>query len=71
MFSRKFVSSVFLAVAFASSTLAIPFPSASKHATHRVRDITPALKLVTFHPESDFEVCGMGFKLSAYLHMLS
>lgn len=56
VFSHKVFTSVLLAVLFASSSFAAPWPSTSKHATHRVRDISSDLKLETFHPASTFEV---------------
>ena len=66
MFSRKFIASVFLAVTFASSTLAVPFaPPSLKHTTLRTREISPELSLVTFHPESSFEVSAKSSVLHA------
>jgi extracellular elastinolytic metalloproteinase len=61
MFSRKFIASVFLAVTFASSTLAVPFaPPSLKHTTLRTREISPELIVETFHPETSFETFGSG-----------
>ena len=56
MFSRKFVASILLAIACASSARAAPYPFNTKVTTHRVRDLTPELQLEVFHPESTFEV---------------
>ncbi|KAH9030751.1 Fungalysin metallopeptidase-domain-containing protein [Lactarius pseudohatsudake] len=63
-FSKLFTS-VLIALLYASSTSANPWPSTSKHATHRTRSLGAdgTLKLETFHPESIFEVC---FYLSGY-----
>ncbi|KII91236.1 hypothetical protein PLICRDRAFT_173122 [Plicaturopsis crispa FD-325 SS-3] len=52
---NKFFTSVFLAVVFASSSLAAPWPTDSKHATHRVRMISRDLQIETYHPESSYE----------------
>ena len=57
MFSQKFIASVFLAVACASSAIAAPYVSSTKYATHRVRDISSEFQLTTYHPESSYEVC--------------
>ncbi|KAI0785688.1 Fungalysin metallopeptidase-domain-containing protein [Abortiporus biennis] len=59
-FSKKFFASVALAVVCASTASAVPYPSTLKHATHRVRDVTPNLQVVTFNPESTFETFGEG-----------
>ncbi len=54
----KLLSSVLIALLYASTTTATPWPSISKHTTHRTRTVGPdgSLKLETFHPESTFEV---------------
>ncbi|KAF5346161.1 hypothetical protein D9758_009964 [Tetrapyrgos nigripes] len=57
---NKFFASLFLAVVYASTALAAPWPTASKHATHRRRDISSDLQIETFHPESKFETFGEG-----------
>ncbi|KAJ6620189.1 Fungalysin metallopeptidase-domain-containing protein [Mycena sp. CBHHK59/15] len=57
---NKFFASVFLAIVYSSSGLAAPRPVSSKHATHRVRSISPTLQLTTFHPASTFETFGEG-----------
>ncbi|KAJ7108331.1 Fungalysin metallopeptidase-domain-containing protein [Mycena epipterygia] len=57
---NKFFASVFLAIMYASSGLAAPWPVSSKHATHRLRTVGRGLKLNTFHPESTFETFGEG-----------
>ncbi|KAH9030752.1 Fungalysin metallopeptidase-domain-containing protein [Lactarius pseudohatsudake] len=53
----KLLSSVLIALLYASTTSGTPFLSTSKHATHRVRSLGAdgSLKLETFHPESIFE----------------
>ncbi|KAF4616615.1 hypothetical protein D9613_008897 [Agrocybe pediades] len=56
----KLLSSVLLAVAFASPALATPFPQSAKHATHRVRQVTRDLAIETFHPPSTFETFDTG-----------
>ena len=56
MLSRKFFASVLLAVGLASSSLAAPWPQASKHTTHRVRELSADFHLETFHPEPTYEV---------------
>ncbi|KAK7687007.1 hypothetical protein QCA50_009506 [Cerrena zonata] len=60
MFSNKFFSSILLAVVCASSAVAAPWPFSVKHTTHRTRDVTPDLRVETFHPESTFETFGEG-----------
>ncbi|KAJ7110217.1 Fungalysin metallopeptidase-domain-containing protein [Mycena crocata] len=57
---NRFFASVFLAIVYASSGLAAPWPATSKHATSRVRVIGRGLKLNTFHPESTYETFGEG-----------
>ena len=57
MISKKFVSSVFLAVAYASLTSAfMNSEGGSTHATHRTRDISREFKVEAYHPASTFEV---------------
>ncbi|KAI9453867.1 metalloprotease [Lactarius psammicola] len=57
----KLLSSVLIALLYASTTSATPWPSTSKHATHRTRSVGAdgSLKLETFHPESIFEGFGV------------
>ncbi|KAJ6556321.1 Fungalysin metallopeptidase-domain-containing protein [Mycena capillaripes] len=57
---NKFFKSVFLAIVYASSSLALTVPTNSKHATHRVRSIANNVKLETFHPVSTYETFGTG-----------
>ncbi|KAH9013760.1 Fungalysin metallopeptidase-domain-containing protein, partial [Lactarius hengduanensis] len=54
-------TSVLIALLYASSTSANPWPSTSKHATHCTRSLGAdgTLKLETFHPESIFEGFGV------------
>lgn len=56
VFLTKFFTSVLLAVFLASPALSAPWPSDSKHVTHRVRNVGRDFKLESFHPESSFEV---------------
>ncbi|KAH8981284.1 Fungalysin metallopeptidase-domain-containing protein [Lactarius hatsudake] len=57
----KLLSSVLIALLYASTTSATPFLSTSKHTTHRARSLGAdgSLKLETFHPESTFEGFGV------------
>ncbi|KAK6980981.1 extracellular metallo proteinase mep [Favolaschia claudopus] len=57
---NKFFTSVFLAIVYASSTLAAPWPASLKHTTNRLRLVGRDLQLNTFHPESTFETFGEG-----------
>lgn len=59
---NKFFTSVFLAIVYASSSLAAPSPIDSKHMTHRTREIAGGITLETFHPASNYEVGHLGFK---------
>ncbi|KAI0315941.1 Fungalysin metallopeptidase-domain-containing protein [Amylostereum chailletii] len=56
----QLLSSVLVALAFASSATAAPWPTSSKHATHRVRAVGPgaSLEIESFHPASSFETFG-------------
>ncbi|KAH8089905.1 Fungalysin metallopeptidase-domain-containing protein [Cristinia sonorae] len=56
----KFFNSVLLAVLYASTASASPIAPGAKFATHRVREISPDLKLETFHPASEFQTFGTG-----------
>ncbi|PSS38032.1 hypothetical protein PHLCEN_2v117 [Hermanssonia centrifuga] len=66
MFTRTFFTSVLLAVACASTTLAVPWPLAAKHTTHRVREVSSDLRIETFHPESTYETFGEGIDHPLY-----
>ena len=67
MISKKFVSSVFLAVAYASLTSAfMNSEGGSTHATHRTRDISREFKVEAYHPASTFEVGPHSY--SDYVH---
>ncbi|KAI9453871.1 hypothetical protein BJY52DRAFT_1213963 [Lactarius psammicola] len=57
----KLLSSVLIALLYASTTSATPWLSTLKHATHRTRTVGAdgSLKLETFHPESIFEGFGV------------
>ncbi|KAI0797286.1 Fungalysin metallopeptidase-domain-containing protein [Irpex lacteus] len=55
MLFNKLLASVTTAVLFSSLSAAAPWPASLKHTTHRERELTPNLRLVTFHPESTFE----------------
>ncbi|KAH8989248.1 Fungalysin metallopeptidase-domain-containing protein [Lactarius akahatsu] len=65
----KLLSSVLIALIYASTTGATPLLSTSKHATHRTRTLGAdgSLKLETFHPESIFE----GFGVEGLDHSLT
>ncbi|KAF9020455.1 hypothetical protein BDZ89DRAFT_958355 [Hymenopellis radicata] len=54
------LSSVLLVIVYASSSIAAPWPTDSKHTTHRVRHISRQLKLNTYHPRSTFKSFGTG-----------
>lgn len=54
---NKFFKSVFLAVVYASIAEAVLGPNtSSQHSTHRSRNVGRALKLETFHPETNYQV---------------
>ncbi|KAL4252742.1 Extracellular metalloproteinase [Abortiporus biennis] len=57
---NKFFASVFLAVVYASTASAAPWPTNSKHATHQVRHISRDLVIETYHPEPSYETFGSG-----------
>ncbi|KAJ7918189.1 Fungalysin metallopeptidase-domain-containing protein [Mycena leptocephala] len=57
---NKFFNSVFLAILYASSSLAAPSPIDSKHTTHRTRELARGVKLETYHPVSNYETFGEG-----------
>ncbi|KAI9442787.1 hypothetical protein BJY52DRAFT_1420949, partial [Lactarius psammicola] len=77
----KLLSSVPIALLYASTTSATPWLSTLKHATHRTRTVGAdgSLKLETFHPESIFEVYfyffaypdGSGFGVEGLDHPLA
>lgn len=56
---NKLFSSVLLALLYASTATAAPWPTTSKHSTHRVRNVGRDLKIETFHPESSYETFGV------------
>lgn len=57
MVTSKFLSSVILAVAYASvSNGLVQDRDVPNHSTHRTRHISRDLKLETYHPESTYEV---------------
>ncbi|KIM37287.1 hypothetical protein M413DRAFT_276637 [Hebeloma cylindrosporum] len=55
MISKKLLSSVLLAVAYASLTSAFTNTEGSTHATHRTRHISREFKVEAYHPASTFE----------------
>ncbi|KAJ6628602.1 Fungalysin metallopeptidase-domain-containing protein [Mycena sp. CBHHK59/15] len=57
---NKFFKSVFLAIVYASSSLAAPWPINAKHATHRVRSIANDVTIEVYHPVSTYETFGAG-----------
>ncbi|KAK1217062.1 hypothetical protein PQX77_020291 [Marasmius sp. AFHP31] len=60
---NKFFSSVLLAVLCATYGNAAPWPTSSKHSTHRVRSIGNGLKVESFHPSSNYKTYGQGLDL--------
>jgi len=62
---QKFLSTVLLAVIYASATAALQQPRTSaKHTTHRIHHISRELKLKMYHPESTFETFESGLDTS-------
>ncbi|KAK0185335.1 Fungalysin metallopeptidase-domain-containing protein [Armillaria mellea] len=61
------VSSVFLAVFLATVSHAAPWPTASKHSTHRRRTIGRDLTIDTYHPESTFKTYGGGKDIASFV----
>ncbi|KAI0341873.1 hypothetical protein BDW22DRAFT_1331315 [Trametopsis cervina] len=59
MFSRKFFASVLLAISYASTTVAMPWPVSSKLATHQTREFN-GLSVASFHPETTYETFADG-----------
>ncbi|KAJ7728177.1 hypothetical protein B0H14DRAFT_3618636 [Mycena olivaceomarginata] len=59
---NKFFASVFLAIVYASSGLATPWPASLKYATNRLRIVSRGLQLNTFHPESTYQTFGEGIE---------
>ncbi|KAF8880948.1 metalloprotease [Mucidula mucida] len=57
---NKCFSSVFLAIIYASSSVAAPWPTDSQHTTHRVHHISRDLKVKAYHPRSSFKSFGSG-----------
>ncbi|KAK1224020.1 hypothetical protein PQX77_013081 [Marasmius sp. AFHP31] len=60
---NKFFSSVLLAVLCATYGNAAPWPTSSKHSTHRVRALGNGLKVESFHPSSNYKTYGQGLDL--------
>ncbi|KAJ8087751.1 hypothetical protein PM082_006588 [Marasmius tenuissimus] len=60
---NKFFSSVLLAVLCATCGNAAPWPTSSKHSTHRVRSLGNGLKVESFHPSSNYKTYGQGLDL--------
>lgn len=54
--SSKLLSSVLLAVTYASMSTAFVANDVPNHSTHRTRHISRELKLETFHPATTYEV---------------
>nr|BBI93468.1 metalloprotease [Pleurotus salmoneostramineus] len=57
---NKFFTSVFLAVAYASVSSAVPYDASMKHATHRVREVGRGLKVEAYHPATSYSTFGEG-----------
>lgn len=68
---NKFFTTVFLAVAYASSAGGVPSPKSAKAATHRIRSLANDAHLETFNPPSTFEVSLFLDKSLVYLDDLS
>ncbi|KAL1721756.1 Fungalysin metallopeptidase-domain-containing protein, partial [Schizophyllum commune] len=58
--TTKLLSAVTAALTCSSIALAAPYETASKYATHRTREISPSLKLETYHPASTYKTFGKG-----------
>jgi hypothetical protein len=52
----KFFTAVYLAIAFASTSFAAPWPSSSKLSSRRSHVLGRGLQLEAYHPESTLEV---------------
>ncbi|KAF5312513.1 hypothetical protein D9619_002331 [Psilocybe cf. subviscida] len=72
MVTSKFLSSVILAVAYASvSNGLVQDRAVPNHSTHRTRHISRDLKLEAYHPESTYETFGQGIAPPAHLSACS
>ncbi|KAJ7799933.1 Fungalysin metallopeptidase-domain-containing protein [Mycena olivaceomarginata] len=60
--NKFFASALFLAIVYASSGLAAPWPASLKYATNRLRIAGRGLQLNTFHPESTYQTFGEGIE---------
>ncbi|KAL1740948.1 Fungalysin metallopeptidase-domain-containing protein [Schizophyllum fasciatum] len=58
--TTQLLSAVTAALACSSAAIAAPWDTASKHSTHRTREISPSLKLETYHPPSTYKTFGKG-----------
>ncbi|KAH8828201.1 Fungalysin metallopeptidase-domain-containing protein [Flagelloscypha sp. PMI_526] len=56
----KFFTAVYLAIAFASTSFAAPWPSSSKLSSRRSHVLGRGLQLEAYHPESTLETYGEG-----------
>ncbi|KAJ7315186.1 hypothetical protein DFH08DRAFT_972213 [Mycena albidolilacea] len=61
-FNKSFASALLLAIVYASSGLAAPWPASLKDATNRLRIAGRGLQLNTFHPESTYQTFGEGIE---------
>ena len=66
---NKFFTTVFLAVAYASSASGVPSPNSAKAAMHRTRSIANDVHFETFNPPSTFEVSSSLCKHLAFLEV--
>ncbi|KDQ25228.1 hypothetical protein PLEOSDRAFT_1045914 [Pleurotus ostreatus PC15] len=57
---NKFFTAVFLAIAYASVSQAVPYSQDVKHSTHRVREIGRGLKVEVYHPQTSYTTFGDG-----------
>lgn len=63
VWSNKFLSSVLLAVIYASLSSALISRDVPPHSTHRTRHINRELKLETYHPTTTYEVINFTFSV--------
>ncbi|KAF9057048.1 Fungalysin metallopeptidase-domain-containing protein [Panaeolus papilionaceus] len=57
---NKLLSSIIVALAYASTSSAAPFTPSVKFSTHHTREVGNGLKVETFHPSSTFETFDTG-----------
>ncbi|PPQ79236.1 hypothetical protein CVT24_007530 [Panaeolus cyanescens] len=57
---NRLLSSIVVALAYASASNAAPWPASTKFSTHHTREVGNGLKVETFHPSSSFETFDTG-----------